>query len=146
LDDTVPKRGWVDVTEGEFKGWQIWPADRWEMHAGPFHTRREADGSVRCAFRLEPKHMNSQGSMHGGAMMAFADYLAFALTDPKEKEGTVTVSLNSEFVRGAAIGDLIEATGEVVKAGRRLVFTRGALSTGGQTIMSFSAVLMRTPG
>ncbi len=144
MDDREPPRGWVEETEGEFKGWMIWPSDRWEMNGGPFYLRTEADGSKRAAFRAAPKHMNSLGSMHGGAMMTFADFFTFALADPSADEATVTVSLNSEFVSGARAGDLVEATGDVVKRGRNLIFTRGMLSTGGKTMMNFSAVLMRT--
>jgi uncharacterized protein (TIGR00369 family) len=144
VDDKRPPRGWVEETEGEFKGWLSWPADNWEMNGGPFYMKRQADGSAVGAFRAEPKHMNSLGHMHGGCMMTFADFFTFALADPSVDEATVTVSLNSEFVRGAVVGDLIEASGEVVKRGRNLIFTRGILSTGGKTMMNFSAVLMRT--
>jgi uncharacterized protein (TIGR00369 family) len=143
VDERVA-RGWVEETRGEFAGWQIWPSDRWEMNGGPFYLRTELDGSKRAAFRAAEKHMNSLGSMHGGAMMTFADFFTFALADPSADEATVTVSLNSEFVRGAVVGDLVEATGECVKRGRNLIFTRGLLSTGGKTMMNFSAVLMRT--
>ena len=147
MAETVPKRGWVDVTEGEFAGWRGWPADPWDMHSGPFFMRQDDDGSIRCAFRVEGKHINSQGSLHGGAMMTFADFVAFAISAPSEKEGTVTVSLNSQFLRAAYIGDLIEGRGEVLKSGRRLVFTAGTLSASGQPIFNFSATLMRTtPG
>jgi len=137
-------RGWVEETKGEFAGWMYWPADKWEMHGGPFYMRTEADGTKRGAFRAEAKHMNSLGHMHGGCMMTFADFFTFALADPSIDEATVTVSLNSEFVRGAKVGDLIEASGELVKKGRNLVFTSGQLSTGGKTMLNFSAVLMRT--
>jgi uncharacterized protein (TIGR00369 family) len=144
MSDGQTARGWVPVTEGEFAGWEMWPSDQWEMHGGPFYLKRQIDGSVRAAFRAAQKHMNSLGSMHGGVMMTFADFFTFSLADPSETEGTVTVSLNSEFVRGARAGDLIEATGEVVKSGRNLIFTRGQLSVDGKTIFNFSAVLMRT--
>ena len=137
-------RGWVEETTGEFAGWMIWPSDKWEMNGGPFYLKTEADGTKRAAFRAAPKHMNSLGHMHGGCMMTFADFFTFALADPSVDEATVTVSLNSEFVRGAQVGDLIEASGELVKKGRNLVFTRGQLATGGKTMMNFSAVLMRT--
>ena len=147
MAETGVRRGWVDVTEGEFAGWRAWPADPWDMHSGPFFMRQDDDGSILCAFRVAPKHINSQGSLHGGAMMTFADFVAFAISDPSEKEGTVTVTLNSQFLRAAYLGDLIEGRGEVLRAGRRLVFTAGTLSTGGQAIFNFSATMMRTtPG
>lgn len=43
----------------------------------------------------------------------------------------------------ARVGDLVEGSGEVVKAARSMVFVRGIISTGGEPMMSFSAVLKK---
>ena len=131
------------ITEGEWAGWRNWGADPWEDAGGPFFYRVEEDGSVRCAFRSEAKHMNGAGFMHGGCMMTFADFFTFALADPSVDEATVTVSLNSEFVRGANAGDLIEATGEVVRAGKSLIFVRGQITTGERILMTYSGVIRK---
>jgi acyl-coenzyme A thioesterase PaaI-like protein len=59
----------------------------------------------------------------GGCLMTFADFslLAFA----SKELGTapaVTVSFDAEFIEAGREGDLIEAEGDVVRAGRTLVF------------------------
>jgi acyl-coenzyme A thioesterase PaaI-like protein len=41
------------------------------------------------------------------------------------------------------LGDLVEATGEVVRAGGSLIFLRGLISTGGRPVMTFSGVVKR---
>jgi acyl-coenzyme A thioesterase PaaI-like protein len=41
------------------------------------------------------------------------------------------------------VGDLVEATGEVVRAGGSLSFIRGLIETGGQPMMTFSGVVKR---
>ena len=41
------------------------------------------------------------------------------------------------------IGDLIEATGEVVKAGKSVIFVRGEIFTGKRMLMTFSGVIKR---
>ena len=69
-------------TEGEFKGWRTWTRDNYESHNGPFWHRMEDDGSVRCAFRVERKHLNGMRNVHGGAFMTFADYCLFAFATP----------------------------------------------------------------
>jgi acyl-coenzyme A thioesterase PaaI-like protein len=56
---------------------------------------------------------------------------------------SVTVSLNGEFIGPAFEGDLIEARGEVVKAGKSLVFIRGIVSTGGNPMLSYSGVVKK---
>lgn len=137
------------VTQGEFAGWWSWSArDPFESLIGPFHSREE-DGRVRCAFRAEPRHMNGLGSMHGGAMLAFADFALFSLS-MRSRAGrpAVTVSLNGEFLGPARAGDWIEAGGEVTRAGKSLTFVRGLLTAEGRPMLSFSGVIkaVRPPG
>jgi len=133
------------ITEGEWAGWRFWgDSDPFEAQSGPYYFREEEDGSIRCAFRAEPKHMNGGGFMHGGCMMTFADFALFALAW-RELDGThaVTVSLGGEYVGPAHVGDLVECTGEVVKAGKSMVFVRGLISTKGEPMMSFSGVIKK---
>ena len=42
-------------------------------------------------------------------------------------------------------GELVECTGEVVKAGRSMVFVRGLITCKGEPVASFSSVLKKTP-
>jgi uncharacterized protein (TIGR00369 family) len=132
------------ITEGEWAGWSLWGADPFEHHAGPFYTRVEEDGQVRCAFRAEPKHMNGGGFMHGGALMTFADYALFSLAgEALEGVGSVTAQLSGEFVDACVAGDLIEARGEVTRAGGSLVFVRGTITTAGRPLLTFSGIIKK---
>jgi uncharacterized protein (TIGR00369 family) len=131
------------LTEGPWAGWNVWIGDAFEDHTGPFYFRDEADGAVRCAFRAEKKHLNGSGNMHGGCMMTFADYSLFMIGRKHMDGSAVTISLNGEFVGPAAEGDLIEATGEVVRAGGSLLFVRGIISTGGKAMLAFSGVVKK---
>jgi acyl-coenzyme A thioesterase PaaI-like protein len=138
------------VTEGEWAGWSYYPGgDPFEDLAGPFYWKNDPDGRRRCAFRAEPKHMNGGGFLHGGCVMTFADYCLFVIAgEAIEGSRCVTATFNGEFVGTAHIGELVECTGEVVKAGRSMVFLRGLItnaSQGGEPVMSFSAVLKKTP-
>ena len=137
------------VSEGEWAGWQTWRGtDAYEDLTGPFFFIEEADGLVRCAFRVEKKHLNGGNALHGGAMMTFADFCLFAISHPVRRangdpDHHVTVSLNGEFVGPAYEGDLVEALGEVVRAGGSLSFIRGLMETGGKPMMTFSGVVKR---
>jgi len=141
----IGAHGPFPVTEGEWKGWQAWVGgDPFEDNSGPFYFRKEDDGTMRCAFRAEKKHMNGGGFMHGGCMLTFADYSLFVIGREALKDGhSVTVTLNGEFIGPAHVGDLVEATGEVTRAGGSLVFIRGMVSTGGNPMMSFSGVVKK---
>ena len=136
------------VTEGDWAGWAFYPGgDPYEDLAGPFYFQ-ERGGQRVCAFRAEKKHMNGGMFMHGGCMMTFADFCLFVIAgEAIAGSRAVTATFNGEFVGSAAIGDLVECTGEVVKAGRSMVFVRGLIvnaSRGGDVMMSFSAVLKKT--
>jgi uncharacterized protein (TIGR00369 family) len=131
------------VTDGEWAGWRTWSGDPFETQSGPYYFREE-DGRIRCAFRAERKHMNGGGFMHGGCMLTFADFALFSIAHDDLKDShAVTVSLNGEFVGPAHEGDLVEATGEVVKAGKSMIFIRGLVSTGGSPMLAFSGVIKK---
>jgi acyl-coenzyme A thioesterase PaaI-like protein len=121
-----------------------WPGlDPFEDQSGPFYFREQADGSVRCAFRAEAKHMNGGGFTHGGALLTFADFALFALAFKElQNHRSVTVSLTGEFTGPSQVGDLIECAGEVVRDGG-LVFIRGLITTSGRPLLNFSGVVKK---
>ncbi len=52
-----------------------------------------------------------------------------------------TISLNSDFVAGAQVGDWIEARGEITRLTRSLVFTRAKVTSGDGLLMTASGGL-----
>jgi acyl-coenzyme A thioesterase PaaI-like protein len=131
------------ATEGEFAGWTTWSRDSFESNNGPFWHRIGADGSVRCAFRVEQKHLNGMRNVHGGCFMTFADYCLFAMASRELQGPGVTVSFGCEFLDAAKEGDLIEATGEITRAGGSLIFLRGLLKCGERSLFTFSGTIKR---
>lgn len=133
------------IETGEWAGWRTWSGvDPFEDQSGPFYFREGEDGRVTTAFRAETKHMNGGGFMHGGCMMTFADFSLFAIAWKELADSrAVTVSLNGEFVGPARPGDLVTATGEVVRAGGSLLFVRGLVSTGTGPMLNFSGVIKK---
>jgi len=133
------------VSEGEWAGWSYYPGgDPYEDLAGPFYVRDQEDGTALCAFRAERKHLNGGGFMHGGCIMTFADFCLFMIARPVLADShSVTATFNGEFVGSVYEGQIVECTGEVVKAGRSMVFVRGLITTGGEPVMPFSAVIKK---
>jgi uncharacterized protein (TIGR00369 family) len=134
------------VETGEFAGWRTWPTEPFEYEtAGPFYFKVDDDGPV-AAFRAARKHMNAGGVVHGGCLMAFADYALFAIAHEHiMDEYGVTVAFNSEFLSGPPEGDYIEARGEVLRAGRSIIFVRGLITGDGKPCLNFSGTIMRKP-
>lgn len=130
-------------TEGEFAGWRTWGRDNFETHNGPFWHRMEDDGRMRCAFRVQKKHLNGAGNVHGGCFMSFADYCLFATAAPVLDGPGVTVSFACDFLDAAHEGELVEGTGEITRAGGSLIFVRGQLTSGTRTVFTFSGTIKR---
>jgi uncharacterized protein (TIGR00369 family) len=131
------------ATEGEFEGWRTWIRDSFESHVGPFWHRIEPDGSVRSAFRVEQKHLNGSGNVHGGCYMAFADYSLFAIATHVLDGRAVTTNFTCEFLDAAREGDLVECTGEVTRAGGSMIFLRGKMTSGERQLFTFSGTIKR---
>ena len=130
-------------TSGEFAGWRTWSRDNFETHNGPFYHRMEDDGQIRCAFRVENKHLNGASNVHGGAFMSFADYCLFAIAGPELQGPAVTVSFGCEFLDAAREGELVEGTGEITRAGGSMIFLRGMLKSGERPLFTFSGTIKR---
>jgi uncharacterized protein (TIGR00369 family) len=144
MDGDAPPRT-INVEEGEFKGWRRFDTrETFDSLIGPFYFHKEQDGRVRCAFRAEQKHMNAGGRMHGGVLMTFADIALFMLAyEEMEGQRGVTVQLDSTFLDAARVGDLVEASGEVTRAGGSLVFVRGQIVSGERLLFTFSGVIKK---
>jgi uncharacterized protein (TIGR00369 family) len=139
----------TQVTSGEWAGWSHYPGgDPFEDLAGTFYVKTGDDAVPVCAFRAERKHMNGGGFMHGGCVMTFADFALFVIARHDiNGAASVTATFNCELVGTAREGDLVECRGEVVKAGRSMIFVRGLItnaSAGGEPMASFSSVLKKT--
>lgn len=125
-------------------GYAMWgDEDPFENLIGPFFLKDNADGTHKSAFWSEARHCNMGGFLHGGLLMSFADYSLFAIARDDLGGNSVTVGFNSEFIGAIGEGHLIESSGEVLRATRALIFVRGTIFSGEQTLMSFSGVLKR---
>jgi uncharacterized protein (TIGR00369 family) len=130
-------------TSGEFAGWRTWSRDNFETHNGPFYHRMDDDGRIQCAFRVEPKHLNGQGNVHGGAFMSFADYCLFAIATPVLQGPGVTVSFACEFLDPVREGELVEGTAEIMRSAGTMIFLRGLLKSGERPLFTFSGTIRR---
>jgi acyl-coenzyme A thioesterase PaaI-like protein len=133
-------------SEGEFAGWRTWSRDNFETNNGPFWHRMDEDGRIRCAFRVEKKHLNGSGNVHGGCFMSFADYCLFATAAPVLQGPGVTVSFACDFLDAGCEGELIEGFVEITRAGGSLIFLRGELKSGERVVFTFSGTIKRVKG
>lgn len=110
-------------------GWQRVNSTGFVDYAGPFWQRRDGD-QVAMGLVIEDHHTNSHlGTVHGGLVMTFADN-ALGLGVVAALGGALncsTVSLQTQFVSAAKIGEFIICYPEIVRKTRNLVFVRGLI-------------------
>ena len=88
--------------------------------------------------------MNGGSFLHGGMLMAFADYALFVIAHNElEDMNAVTVSCQTEFLKGSAPTTPVFADGEVTRNTRSLVFVRGRVFHEDETLATFSGILKK---
>lgn len=76
-------------------------------------------------------------TIHGGAVMAFADAVGAAATIinlPAEAKGTTTVESKTNFISGAKAGTMVTATATPVHIGRRTQVWQTRLEADGRLV------------
>lgn len=110
---------------------------------GPVYSRGEGADLV-LGLRVEAKHCNMRGTLHGGILATLADVaLGYAIAfSSQPPTGLVTANLTLDFAGTAKIGDWLEARVDVQKKGSRLAFANCYISVGVQRIVRASAVFL----
>ena len=113
-----------------------------EDHIGPFFYRREETGLV-MGFTAREHNCNGISTVHGGVLMAFADYTATMVALSGVKENCATISFNSDFVGAARLGDWVVGRCEITRRTGSMTFISGQLTVGEDIVLTFQTVLRR---
>ena len=113
-----------------------------EDSIGPFYYRKTDQGLV-TGFRARADNCNGIGTVHGGVLMCFADYVVTMLALSGVKENCATISFTSDFISGARLNDWIEGGGEVVRRTGSMTFVSGKLTVAQDVVLTFQAVVRR---
>lgn len=129
---TLEAQGWESVTAGGFTGL-----------VGPFWRRGKCVEQT-MGLLLGDHHCNNHlGTAHGGVVMTFADIglgSGVAAVMGEKRLGCVTVSLQTQFVSVARVGEFITCQPEIVRSSKQLVFIRGLIKVGDKTIASAEGI------
>jgi acyl-coenzyme A thioesterase 13 len=110
-------------------------------HAGPYFLKQGASPSV-VGCRICPHHLNYLDSAHGGVLATLADVaLSWAIYINEAPHPNVsTVSLTTNFLSAARLGDWIDASGVIDRVGRNLAYVRGSIRCADTVVMTMSGV------
>jgi uncharacterized protein (TIGR00369 family) len=114
--------------------------DPFEIHVGPAYQQGEP-GHRRFAFRVDDRHVNRRNVVHGGMLLTFADLaLGAAAWDFTDRAPSVTLGMQTQFLKSAQIGDVIEVKPELMRRTRALIFIRGDFRVANDTVFIASSV------
>jgi len=114
--------------------------DPFEIYVGPVFEQGGV-GAKRFAFRADERHLNRRGVVHGGMLMTFADAaLGQAAWDATDRAPSVTLNMQSHFLRGVVKDDLVEVVPIITRKTRALVFIRGDFKVKDEVVMTVSSV------
>jgi uncharacterized protein (TIGR00369 family) len=137
----MSKAGGGGVPEGFVKHE---PDDPYEEHNELHYIHDKGDGSVEVGLLAGERHANEYGAVHGGVMMMLADAaLCMNSRWPDPEEGAITVSINSDFVAGAQIGEFLQTRSRVVRRTRSLSFVNCDIHVGGRVVLTSSGIIKR---
>jgi uncharacterized protein (TIGR00369 family) len=100
--------------------------------------------SLVIGIRVQEKHTNARGALHGGLLASVADIaLGYGLaTSTQPPTSMVTAALSVDFVGSAQIGDWVETSLDIQKVGARMAFANVYFSVGGERIARASGVFL----
>jgi uncharacterized protein (TIGR00369 family) len=110
---------------------------------GPLLSKGKGADLV-IGLRVEAKHCNARGSVHGGILATLADvalgYTLASATNPPAN--LVTANLTLDYAGTAKVGDWLETHVDIQKQGSRLAFANCYITAGDQRIVRASAVFL----
>lgn len=105
----------------------------WEN--GPIFDRTTSNGFKR-GFRIEPRHLNAGGVLHGGMVMTFADIVLAQAVGKVAEPPFVTIRMTTDFIGIAFEGDWVEGTAVAEAPVDGIVAVRGTIEARGGVIAS----------
>ena len=110
---------------------------------GPLYLRHEGD-DVKVGFRVEARHTNPLGILHGGMMASFCDMLL--PLSVHRKSATIghrflpTISLQIDYLAPAHLGAWVEGEAQILRSTRTLVFVQGLVNADGTPVARVSGI------
>jgi len=110
---------------------------------GPLLSRREAAGWA-YGLRIDARHLNQAGIVHGGTATALMDQAVSAIAwEHAGKVACVTVQLNMSFLRATQPRQLLVARGAVTHGSGSLLFLDGTLHADDTLVATAQAVMKK---
>src|SRR6202051_1728191 len=115
-------------------GWSIVETSGFLHLVGPL-WQRVVNGEHEYALIAEDKHHNRRGLVQGGLLMTFADRsCGMTARFVSGRPTLATVQMDTQFVDGAKIGEVLISKPRVVRAPRSLIFMATEVTAGNRCV------------
>ena len=118
------------------------------MHInGPLYLLHQG-GVVKFGMRVQERHINPMGNLHGGMMASFADMLlpcAPMYQGTGERRFLPTISLQIDYLAPSPLGAWVEGEAQVLRTTRTMVFAQGLVTADGVPVARTSGVMKIGP-
>lgn len=131
----------MDATALQAAGWKAIEAQGFTGYIAPLWVRGTAGVDRTAGFIADARHVNYQETVHGGALMTFADIaLGWIAADALGHSRCVTAQLAIQLVSSPRIGDFISCQAELVRRTSQMIFVRGLIAAGDKTVASADGI------
>jgi uncharacterized protein (TIGR00369 family) len=125
--------------------WAVMPAPcDFARLIGPIEERR-VGGRTMYRMRVEPRHRNSAGTLHGGALAALIDETIGSMVHEALGGWQVTLRVTTSFLEPVRVGDMIEPDCEIVRTAGGIAFVEARLRVGERVVATASLVFKAMP-
>jgi len=146
---TEPRPGFFHEPDPENPGWLTWELSdptRFNSLLGSMRVREEDGGMVRV--RMVPKHIHSNLSdaVHGAVTLALIDVSMFAASRMFgliDAGSAVTLDLSVHFIGRGRVCEPLDSVVELLRETGRLLFLRGLIVQGEDSIASFAGTIRK---
>ena len=130
-------------------GFVPFPAGGNFMHInGPLYLLHQG-GVVKFGMRVQERHINPMGNLHGGMMASFCDMLipltVHRTSQQPGRRFLPTISLQIDYLAPAPLGAWVEGEAEPLRITRSLVFAQGLVTADGMPCARVSGVFKIGP-
>lgn len=117
-------------------------------HVGGLTWKRSSDRTDTCVL-LAPHHLNPNGTAHGGLLLTVLDITLGATVESylgiHPERHPATLQLSCSMLAPAHGGELLFGEAAVDRSTRTVTFVSARLHSGGQTVLTASAVFRNPP-
>jgi acyl-coenzyme A thioesterase PaaI-like protein len=133
----------MDAAALQAAGWVARQAEGFTGFIAPLWILGASDTSRGrgVGFIADARHTNYHDTVHGGALMTFADIaLGWIAADALGHPSCVTAQLAVQLVAAPKVGEFVSCQAELVRQTSQLIFVRGLITADARTVASADGI------